>query len=89
MAIDLSLWRNRLDQAVGLQAKQHTRWREAHRLLLGDYQGSYQALTDPDYTPVNYAKAYSSAVMAATYARNPNFFCNARHGRHQGFARSM
>ena len=87
--IDLSIWRPRLEQAVALQVTQHRRWYEAHRMLLGDWAGQYQALTDPDYIPVNYAKAYVSAVVASIYARNPEFFCTARHPRWQHFARSM
>src|SRR3990167_4588962 len=88
-SIDLSSWRPRLEQAVALQTAQHRRWFEAHRMLLGDWGGQYAALTDPDYIPVNYAKAYASAVVASIYARNPEFFCQARHPRWQHFARSM
>ena len=87
--IDLSLWRPRLEQAVALQTAQHRRWHESQRILMGDWAGQYAALTDPDYIPVNYAKAYVSAVVASIYARNPEFFCTSRHPRHQHFARSM
>ena len=87
--IDLSLWRTRIDQAVGYHARQHPRWYEAQKMAQGDWMSQYQALTDPDYTPVNYAKAYLSAVVASIYARNPYFFCKARHSRWIHFARSM
>lgn len=87
--IDLSLWRSRIEQAVALQTKQHARWREAQDMVEGRWGQQYGWLSDPDFTPVNYAKAYVAAVLASLYARNPYFFVKARTFKHNQFARSL
>ena len=87
--IDLSLWQKRLSEMLGLHARQHSRWRESQAMVEGRWMRDLAYAFDPDWTPVNYAKAYLSAVVASIYARNPYFFVKARHGRYLGFARSM
>ena len=87
--LDLSLWQTRLNEMLGLQAKQHSRWREAQSMVEGRWMRDLTYSFDPDWTPVNYAKAYLNAVVASIYARNPYFFVKARHGRHTQFARSI
>ena len=87
--LDLSLWQTRLQEMMGLQAKQHSRWREAQAMVEGRWMRDLTASFDPDWTPVNYAKAYLTAVVASIYARNPYFFVKPRHGNYLQFASSM
>src|SRR3990167_67269 len=88
MAIDLDIWRTRIEQARALHGSQYARWREAQDIVEGRHPRGL-AVLDAGYTPVNYAKAYLNAVVASIYARNPYWFTKARSKRYIGFARSL
>src|SRR3990167_1774754 len=88
MAIDLDIWRTRIEQAGALHGSQYVRWREAHDIVEGRHPRGL-AVLDAGYSPVNCAKAYLNAVVASIYARNPYWFTKARSKRYIGFARSL
>ena len=87
--LDLSLWKPRIEESLSLHARQHRRWRESQEMIEGSWRQNLQAAFDPDWTPVNYGKAYLSAVIASIYARNPYYFVNARSSRYLIFAKLM
>ncbi len=88
-------WMTRFQAAEAHQQTQHTRWREAHSMVEGEWFNKQVGISqagladDQQPTPVNYATAYTNTVVAAIYARNPYWFVDARHGKFLPFAKSL
>src|SRR3990167_2736859 len=91
MDINVSEWKNRIEQAESLQEQEHSRWQESLLFVSANWDMAMQAGSgqDPDFTAVNYATNYYTILTSAIYSRNPYIWAKASHGKFAGFASSM
>ncbi len=83
---DISLWRGKIDLAIGLQSKRHQEWRDTIDLYNCNYFNRIYGGFDPERIDVHFTNWYIDNLIPLVYFRDPFIFVKPRVDSRSEFA---
>lgn len=87
--LDLNLWQGRLSNALGEQAKHHSRWQDSNDFLRLQWFEKNMAGNLLEKTEVHFAWILYNTIIPALYTNDPTFFTRSRNKNSLPFAHTM
>jgi uncharacterized protein YeaC (DUF1315 family) len=75
---EISIWKDRISRAQGLQDQQHSDWKDSIKLYNCDYFKDLYSGIDPERVEVNFAKWYIDKQIPLVYFKDPKIFIKNR-----------
>ena len=86
---EISIWKDRISRAQGVQDQQHSDWKDSIKLYNCDYFSQIYGNIDPERVDVNFAKWYIDKQIPLIYYKDPRIFIKNRGDKYGELADTL